>query len=148
MNTFILFRILCFFDLYVIVDVNLNLDFFVVLSEGIAHVAFELCYSEIELESAVGKEALDYGLGKRTDERALIIRDNFIEVFLYELWLKVSQVEATVVVGRKLIRDVQNHFIRVLSSHESMCQTSSNPVDLLVRRHKFIEVEGCLCVDR
>ena len=105
-EAFLLFHLFCLFDLYVVIHVNLNLDFLIVLSEGVAHIAFKLGNCEVELEAAVGQEALDYRLSERPNERTLVVRDNFVEVFLDELGLEVGQVEAAVVVRRKLIGDI------------------------------------------
>ena len=64
----ILFWLFGLFDLYVVIHVNFDLDFLIVLSEGVAHITFKLSNSEVELKSTVWKETLDDRLSKRPDK--------------------------------------------------------------------------------
>ena len=78
-------------------------------------------------------ESLEDGACKCPDETPLVVLHHLVVVVLYEFDLEVGKVEATVVVGRKLVCHIQDHFVRTVLRHKRMGHRSSNLKHLLVR---------------
>ena len=99
------------FDLDVIVNIHFNLNLFVILRQRVTHVAFELRNGEVELKLAVWQEVLDHTLSESSNERPLIVRDDFIEVLFDKLGLEICQVEATIIVRGELVGDIEHYLV-------------------------------------
>ena len=77
-------------------------------------------------------ESLEDGACEGPDETPLVVLHHLVVVVLYEFDLEVGKVEATVVVGCKLVCHVQDHFVRTVLRHKRMSHGSSNLKHLLV----------------
>ena len=63
----------------------------------------------------------------------LVVLNHVVEVVLEELEFEVGQVKAAVIVGRELVRHVQDDLVRVATRDESVSHGSPYSKHLLVR---------------
>lgn len=94
-------------------NVDIELGVVIVLCKRVAHVSIEFSDREVQLKLVVSASevGLDESTCETADETAFVILDDFLVVVLQEFEFKVGQVETAIVVRRKLVCNVQDHFV-------------------------------------
>lgn len=130
--------------LFFLVCVNLDLDLFVVLSKWVAHVALKLCHrkEQLVLFPTVGHVSVQKGRCKTSNEAPLVVLYHFSEITLEEFRPKVCQVETGVIIGRKLVWNIYNHFVCIASRHESVSHCFANFKNLIIWWYQLVKLEG------
>ena len=90
-----------------------------ILGQWEATITLELSNGEVKF-LVILFEVLEHMMRKSTDKASLIIKYHLSKVVPDKFWFEIRQIKSTVIIGAERIRNVQHHFIRVLTLKESV----------------------------